>query len=89
MRLSPGIFSEAIWKKKSASPGIPSCQDNVNLELPAGILSPGESKLPEGKEHIKMKQTRENFWGLMTSFKHLDLAVPEGKLPLTFQLNKA
>lgn len=35
-------FNEVIGKKKSASPGIASCQDNINLELPAGTQSPGE-----------------------------------------------
>lgn len=55
MSLSPGIFNEVIEKKKSASPGIASCQDNINLELPAGTQSPGESELPEGKEPIKKK----------------------------------
>lgn len=57
MRLSPEIFSDAIGKKKSASHGIASHQDNVNLKLLAGALSPGEGRLPEGKEHIKKKQS--------------------------------
>ena len=89
MSLSPGIFNEVIEKQKSASPGIASCQDNINLELPAGTQAPGESELPEGKEPIRKKWSWENFCGFMTPFRHLDLAVPEGKLPLTLKLKKA
>lgn len=57
MRLSPGIFSEGVEVKKSASPGIASYRDHVDLELLAGALSPGEGRLPEGKEHRKKKQS--------------------------------
>lgn len=55
MRLSPGIFREAIGKKVSF-PSIASSQDNVNLGLPEGTLSPEESKLPEGKAKNMYKE---------------------------------
>lgn len=57
MRLSPGIFREGVGTKKSASHGIASCQGNINLELLAGALLPGEGRLPEGKEHRKKEQS--------------------------------
>ena len=42
--------------KKVSFPSIASSQDNVNLGLPEGTLSPEESKLPEGKAKNMYKE---------------------------------